>query len=232
MEKREPFHSALTLRILFGWLGNAAPIPEQDIRLLNEVGLRTRRTLRFLADNSLVIPDTARQSEPRGHVSHRIIANLPSSSRPEIGEWVVLLRREDRNGRPHTRYATIRNYRTYAHPALVEWGRRYRTLREVTPADVDAAIEAQAGEAARHMGIALRSIFRTLKRNKTIFRDSTRGIVVPHGPTRPPRTLPAIWSPGSSTARPEPLIAWPWLSSRSTRSANANSRASSSTTCP
>lgn len=183
--------AAKTLRILFGWLGNAAPIPEQDIRLLNEVGLRTRRTLRFLADNSLVIPDTARQSEPREHASHRIIANLPSSIRPEIEEWVVLLRREDRNGRPHARFATIRNYLTYAHPALVDWGRRYRTLREVTPADVDAAIEAQTGEAARHMGIALRSIFRTLKRNKTIFRDPTRGIVVPHGPTRPPRTLPS-----------------------------------------
>ncbi|RSS56916.1 hypothetical protein EF909_12750 [Streptomyces sp. WAC01280] len=183
--------AAKTLRILFGWLGNAAPIPEQDIRLLDEVGLRTRRVLRFLADNGLVIPDTARQSEPREHASHRIIASLPSSIVPEIEEWVVLLRRESRNGRPHARYATIRNYLTYAHPALVEWGRRYRTLREVTPADVDAAIEAQVGEAASHMGISLRSIFRTLKRNKTIFRDPTRGIVVPHGPTRPPRTIPS-----------------------------------------
>ena len=180
-----------TLRVLFGWLGNAAAIPEQDIRRLSEVGMRTRRALRFLADNSLVIPDTARQREPREHASHRIIASLPTSISPEIEEWVVLLRREDHNGRPHVRYATIRNYLTYAHPALVEWGRRYRTLREVTSADVDAAIEAQVGEAARHMGIALRSIFRTLKRNKTIFRDPTRGIVVPHGPTRPPRTLPS-----------------------------------------
>lgn len=41
------------------------------------------------------------------------------------------------------------------------------------------------------MGIALRGIFRTLKCNKTIFRDPTRGMVVPHGPTRPPRTLPS-----------------------------------------
>jgi hypothetical protein len=60
----------------------------------------------------------------------------------------------------------------------------------VTQADVDEVIEARVGEEARRMAIALRSIFRTLKRSKTIFRDPTRGIVVPHGPSLPPRTLP------------------------------------------
>jgi len=179
-----------SLRTLLGWLGAAAPISEQDIRALAQIGLKTRRVLRFLEDERLVIPDSSRQSEPREHAVARIIASLPATIAPEIDEWARSMRTDDGRGRPRATYRTISAYLAYAHPALTEWGRRCRTLREVTPADVDAVIASRRGGEAHRLGTALRSIFRTLKRNKTIFRDPTAGMVVPAGPQPAPRALP------------------------------------------
>lgn len=179
-----------TLRTLLGWLGAAAPIPEQDIRSLSKVGLKTRRVLRFLEDERLVISDPSRQSEPREHAVARIIASLPATIASELEEWAESMREVDGRGRPRATYRTISAYLAYAYPALTEWGRRYRTLREVTPGDVDAVVAARRGGEAHRLGTALRSIFRTLKRNKTIFRDPTAGMVVPAGPQPPPRALP------------------------------------------
>ena len=62
------------------------------------------------------------------------------------------------------------------HPLLLEWGRHYAYLREVTPADVIAATGLLPPSRRRQTLTALRSLFGHAKKNGTTFRDPTRGV--------------------------------------------------------
>jgi hypothetical protein len=52
------------------------------------------------------------------------------------------------------------------------------TLREITPADAEAALDGLVGSARRGLAIALRSLFRALDRERVIFCDPVRDLPV------------------------------------------------------
>ncbi|WP_217238994.1 hypothetical protein [Streptomyces sp. AC555_RSS877] len=81
--------------------------------------------------------------------------------------------------RPHHRvtdYATMHRYLIYLATPLADRTTRYTTLRQVTEADVTAAVTAVKGPRAHERAVAIRSLFRALKHAKLVFVDPTRGL--------------------------------------------------------
>lgn len=168
---------ATTLKILLAWIGADAPIPEADIRALAaRRGTTVRRVLRFLDAKGMVIPDPDRQGDPVERAVHRRINTLPDSIAKELRRWVLVLRGQGRRPHPQFPFTTIRSYYNALTPTLDHWAGRVASLREITPSDIQTALDAQPPVTARNLLSALRSLFRALKQERLIFRDPTRGI--------------------------------------------------------
>jgi hypothetical protein len=184
--------SAHALRILVSWLGADAPFHEADVRALAGLrpGIKVRRVLTFLAVRGMLVPDPARQAEPRQHAAGRLLASLPGQVGRETTVWVTVIRGQGRVQHPALTYKTIRNYLAYLLPLITVWAGRYASLREVTREDIMDAVAARHGPVIQHRIVALRSLFRALRQERLIFRDPTRGISLP-GSGRPPQPLPA-----------------------------------------
>jgi site-specific recombinase XerD len=168
---------ATTLKILLAWVGAAAPIHEADIRALAaRRGTTIRRVLQFLQTMGMVIPDPDRHGDPVERTLQRRISALPDRIAEELRRWVLVLRGQGR--RPHAEFpfTTIRTYYNSLSPILTLWTSHVASLREITPADIEAALDAQPPTTARNLLSALNSLFRALKQERLIFRDPTRGI--------------------------------------------------------
>jgi hypothetical protein len=125
--------SAQALRILVSWLGADAPFHEADVRALAglRAGVQVRRVLTFLTARGMLVPDPARQTEPRQHAAHRLLASVPGQIGRETAIWVSVVRGQGRVEHPALTYKTIRNYLAYLMPVLTRWAGRYTSLREV-----------------------------------------------------------------------------------------------------
>ena len=66
----------------------------------------------------------------------------------------------------------------YARPALLAWSSQYRHLREVTRDDVLAVLGELHGARRSSTLVALRSLFASCRKRKTIFRSPVQGIRV------------------------------------------------------
>lgn len=95
--------------------------------------------------------------------------------------WVAALRDGTPRSRPRAP-GTVRIYLRAASPALEQWSGRYQHLREVTAADVTAAIAGLHGNKRRQVLVALRSLMRHCKSNGLIFADPAARILSPERP--------------------------------------------------
>jgi site-specific recombinase XerD len=171
---------AMTLRVLLGWLGAAAPIPEADIRAVadHRPNSAIRRVLQFLDAHGMVIADPARQGDTIERAIQQRIDTLPDALADEIGCWIRVLRGEGRRPHPQFPFATIRSYLNCLRPTLAIWTESVTSLREITGPDIQAALNRQPPVTARNLLSALHSLFRALKQERRIFRDPTRGITL------------------------------------------------------
>ena len=172
--------AAKTLRILLAWVGADAPIHEADIRAL--AGLRSttiRRVHQFLTGKDMVTPDPSRQGNTVERAIQRRITTLPDGIAGEVRRWVQVLRGQGRRPHPQFPFTTIRSYLNCFSPMLASWASRVTSLREITRQDIQAALDDQPPVTARNLLSALHSLFRTLKQERIIFRDPTRGISLP-----------------------------------------------------
>ncbi|WP_157252836.1 hypothetical protein [Nonomuraea typhae] len=170
-----------TLRILLGWIGAQAPIPEEDIRSLPGLVRHTSatRVVFMLERRGLVIPahDRTTIAEQRW-VANRI-QRLPASFAEELDRWVTAMRGHGRRRRHPRSWDVIGNYLRAVHPILLRWSTKHTSLREITPDHVKAALDNLTGTPAQGARTGLRSIFSMLKQERVTFRDPTRGIVLP-----------------------------------------------------
>ena len=98
--------------------------------------------------------------------------------------WVTALRHGTPRSLPRSE-DTVRIYLRGVHPVLEQWSGRYDHLREVTAADVTAAIAALRGHKRHQVLVALRSLTRHCKKNGLIFADPAARIRgAPNGPRR------------------------------------------------
>ena len=103
------------------------------------------------------------------------LALLPAPMAADVGPWLRTRSQGGPRSRPRDEHTVRMNF-TRVHPLLLEWARHYIHLREVTTADVIAAIGPLPPSRRRQTLTALRSLFGHCKKAGSIFRDPTRGV--------------------------------------------------------
>lgn len=142
--------------------------------------------LQFLDAKGMVIPDPAHQGDPIERALHHRITALPAGIAEEVHRWILVLRGQGPRPHPEPPFTTIRTYFNALAPVLNAWAGRVTSLREITTADAQTAIDDQPPATAHNLLSALRSLFRALKQERLIFRDPIRGVTL-----AAPRRLPA-----------------------------------------
>ena len=122
--------------------------------------------------------------------------------------WLHALQHGTARSRPR-KPDTIRVYLRGVHPLLQGWSRHYGHLREVTTAEVTAAISTLRGHKRHQVLIALRSLMRHCKKNGLIFADPAARIrsaprpetmILPLGPARIGTATQAAATPAARLA--------------------------------
>ncbi|MDQ1743571.1 MAG: hypothetical protein QOE23_1910 [Pseudonocardiales bacterium] len=103
------------------------------------------------------------------------LALLPAPIAADVGHWLRTRSEGGSRSRPRNEH-TVRQNLNRVHPLLLQWAGRYAHLREVTTADIIAAIEPLSASLRRQTVLALRSLFGHCKKTSRIFADPTRTI--------------------------------------------------------
>ncbi|MFE8910957.1 hypothetical protein [Streptomyces globisporus] len=182
--------AAHVLRIAATWLGTSVPFADSDLRAISAAtgrGSQCRPLAlnAFLAERGLLLPQPRPATSSTEVFVKQVIDGYPPRIADELDSWVRRLRSHP--DRPPTDWRALRRYLFYVKGPLGDWAHRYQTLRQVT--DIRSAVTAVKGDRAHERAVALRSIFRALKRAKLIFTDPTRGVRVTRSEP-PPTTLP------------------------------------------
>nr|WP_138968746.1 hypothetical protein [Streptomyces sp. YIM 121038] len=170
-----------TLTILLYWLGADAVIHERDVYDLAriDVNLAAKPVCQFLRDRDLLVEDPALHRDPHQVWIEDTVAALPERMASEVATWVTLLRSQGPRENEPRSYEGIRRYLGALQPVLTGWvASGMVTLREVTSTDTKSAVENLSGYARRGLAIALRSLFRALKRERVIFLNPARDLPV------------------------------------------------------
>ncbi|MFF4456627.1 hypothetical protein [Streptomyces goshikiensis] len=117
---------------------------------------------------------------------HRRLASVHPEIREEALVWIRIVRHGGPRRRPRS-MTTVRNQANSAIPFLLACSQRYRTLRQVSRADVT---EWLAQCAAPHTeAVALRDMFKTLKSERLLFANPARGVSLGSRPSSVPTPL-------------------------------------------
>lgn len=120
---------------------------------------------------------------------NKVTANLPASMRRELADWAPVMRHGNPTpprSKPRPENA-LRSQLYFALPALKRWATSHDSLREISRADVLAAL-APSGAPRACMAQALRSIFRALNARKIVFGNPLFRIHVP----APQQQIPVV----------------------------------------
>lgn len=162
----------LGIEAVLGWQASAdSPVPASHVSRVTELGVHCARLLReVLTEAGLFIDDQPAVIE---RWLHRTIDGLPAPMTDELTTWYSVLRHGSSaapRSRPR-RDDTIRLRISYAMPVVRRWAMAgHDSLREISRADVVAALPASGNERVL-AGIALRSLFRTLKAHGVVFTN-------------------------------------------------------------
>ncbi|MFJ7219389.1 hypothetical protein [Amycolatopsis sp. NPDC098790] len=180
------------LRIATFHFGPGVAVPEAELRAIAACHGRVspRRLFPLLAEHGMFAPATA-AATPDGHERwvHARLANLPEGVQGDVGVWIAALRGQGRRHSVAVTWSTVATYLNFAEPAVREWAACYGTLRAVVRQDVEDAVRQHRGKSSANVRIALRSLFRGLKRERCIFTDPAQTVTA-RQPQRLPRPLP------------------------------------------
>jgi integrase len=124
--------------------------------------------------------DDDRRPAFEGRLERRL-DDLAPGIRADVEAWLRTLRDGGPRSRPHGDTAAW-SYMFYIRPLLLAWSAQYGHLREVTRADVLAAVGELHGSRRSNVLVALRSLFAFCKKRKSIFRSPVQGIRVGEHP--------------------------------------------------
>jgi hypothetical protein len=134
------------------------------------------------------------------------LAGLPAQICAELGTWLGLLRHGGPRRRPRSRRTIVRDIysiRTF----LTGTGGRYSTLRQVTRDDITGWLASRPGRSRPQDASTLRSLFGTLKAERLIFANPTRGIrVARRNPSVPAPLPPHLIIATTAAARDDPAL--------------------------
>lgn len=133
------------------------------------------RVAEVLTDLGLLEDDTT--PPIRAWVEHRT-GDLPAGFAVIVRAWLLVLLDGDARARPRS-HASIYVYFGGVRPHLEHWAATRSHLREITAADVKAALDPLRGERRSNAAVALRSLFRFAKKRGLTFADPTARLAVP-----------------------------------------------------
>ncbi len=194
-ERQSPSHNSniRTLSILVYWCGADAAISERDVHDLARTGsdLTAKTVCQFLRDRDLLLQDPDLHRDVDLAWIEATVAALPEVLADEVGQWVKVQRSQGRHEGEVRGYDAIRPYLASLQPVLTAWAEAgVLSLREITRHHVDAAVDGHSGRGRRQLALALRSLFRTLKRERVVFRDPAQHLRVGN-PTGIPKPVPS-----------------------------------------
>ncbi|MFI8235003.1 hypothetical protein ACIGDI_40050 [Streptomyces sp. NPDC085900] len=170
-----------TLTTVMYWLGADSPVSERDVHDLAQLdpNLAAKPVCQFLRARDLLVDDPDLHRDPDLTAIEAALAALPQPTASEVRAWVDILRSQGRREGELRGWDGIRRYLDYLQPVLTGWAATgVTTLREISQHQVEDAVRDLSGHARRQLAIALRSLFRALKRQRVVFRDPARELPV------------------------------------------------------
>jgi hypothetical protein len=128
------------------------------------------RVAEVLDDLGLLDDDT---TPPIRAWIERRTAQLPAGFGPDVRVWLLTLLDGDRRARARSHTTLYVHYNSVV-PLIEEFARTRDRLREVTRADIDAALDRLRGHPRYNAVAAVRSLFRLAKRRGSVFPDPPR----------------------------------------------------------
>jgi integrase len=147
-------------------------VPLTEVRTRPHRLASRRRLVEILSHFDLLEDDT--ESPIRAWID-RVTAELPPGFAEPSHHWLLTLLLGDARSRPRSP-TTLYKYFGAVRPPLAHWSTSYDHLREVTKADVDAALRPFQGNRRHNLIKALRSLFRHAKKNGLVFANPTAGL--------------------------------------------------------
>lgn len=133
----------------------------------------TMRIVQVLEDLDMYIDD---RHDKLMHLIERRTSNLPATFAHDIETWMRHLAKGDNRTAPRS-WKTVLEYSRRIQPAITAWVSRCDNLREVTPLMAhDALYRSGSSNGTANLFVALRSLFRHLKRSGRIFVNPMNGI--------------------------------------------------------
>ncbi|MER7468753.1 hypothetical protein [Streptomyces sp. NPDC097981] len=194
-ERQSPSHNSniRALSILVYWCGADTAISERDVHDLARIGpsLKAKTVCQFLRDRNLLLQDPDLHRDVDLTWIETTLAALPELLADEVGQWVKVIRSRGRHHGEVRGYAGIRPYLASLQPVHTAWAEAgVLSLREVTRHHIEAAVDGRSGRARRQLAVALRSLFKALKRERVVFRDPAQHLPVGN-PTGIPKPVPS-----------------------------------------
>ncbi|MFG2676888.1 hypothetical protein [Streptomyces sp. NPDC048445] len=185
LDRRTPDYrkNIRTLAILVHWLGAENAILERDVHDLASCSatLAAKPVCQFLRSHGLLIDDPDRRQDVNLARIQAAISVLPDPLASEIHAWVTLLRSQGRREGEARDYRSIRRYLAHIEPVLTTWtAAGVTTLRKITTDHIETVVADLSGRERQQVAGSLRSLFKALKRERMVFRDSTRQLSVGH----------------------------------------------------
>jgi hypothetical protein len=156
------------------------------IPLQQALGIRAGRTAEVLQEMGVLDDDRRPSFEDW---LDRKLDGLAPGIRADAGAWLRTMRDGGPRSRPRD-IASAWNHMNQLRPVLLAWSGRYGHLREITRDDVAAVLAGLRGSRCASVLVALRSLFASCKKHKTIFRSPVQGLRVgqhPYGIIQPLR---------------------------------------------
>ena len=147
-------------------------VPLTEVRTRPHRLASRRRLVEILSHFDLLKDDT---EPPIRAWIDRVTAELPPGFAEPAHHWLLTLLVGGARARPRSP-RTLYSYFGSVRPLLAHWSTSYDHLREVTRADVDAALRPFQGNQRHNLIKALRSLFRHAKKNGRVFSNPTAGL--------------------------------------------------------
>ncbi len=157
------------LMLLLVERGAGEPVTVSEIRARTSRATSTVRVAQVLEDLQLLHDDTTLAI--RAWIDRRT-GELPAGFADDVRAWLLVLLDGDARNRTRS-HTSLYVYYGALRPLLQSWATTRSRLREITTADVTAALEPMRGWPRRTTIAALRSLFRFAKKQRMIFTNPT-----------------------------------------------------------
>jgi hypothetical protein len=191
------------LRILMAVHGPGEPVKASTVRQLTARNMPFPHIIDILADGGVLDDD---RPDTLALWLDEQLAELRAQIRAELDTWLGLRRNGGTRRRPRSRRTIVRDISSIR-SFLADVSGRYSTLRQVTRDDITTWLTGRPARSQPQDASTLRSLFGTLKAERLIFVNPTRGVRVSRRNPSVPAPLPVhLLTETATAAKGDPAL--------------------------